>query len=95
MLAIQSGIAKYHCMYTQGAVASQTSGVFFDSPDSTMQCNTILCYTIHTILQFKVISTAYTTHNDKAIENVLDCFASLTNFAECLTELLLCCNTKP
>ena len=24
MLAIQSGIAKYHCLYTQGAVAFQT-----------------------------------------------------------------------
>ena len=32
MLAIQSGVAEYHCLYTQGAVASQTPGVFFDSP---------------------------------------------------------------
>ena len=32
MLAIQSGIANYHCLYTQGAEAFQTSGVFFDSP---------------------------------------------------------------
>ena len=30
MLAIQSGIAKYHCLYNQGAVAFQTPG-FFDS----------------------------------------------------------------
>ena len=28
MLAIQSCIAKYHCLYAQGAVASQTPGVF-------------------------------------------------------------------
>ena len=34
MLAIQSGIAKYHCLYAQGAVASQTPGVFFYSPGS-------------------------------------------------------------
>ena len=32
MLAIQSGIAKIHCLYARGAVASQTPGVFFDSP---------------------------------------------------------------
>ena len=32
MLAIQSGIAKYHCLYAQRAVGSQTPGVFFDSP---------------------------------------------------------------
>ena len=32
MLAIQSGIAKYYCLYTQGAVASQTSGVFLTHP---------------------------------------------------------------
>ena len=32
MLAIQSGIAKYHCLYAQGEVASQTPGVFFNSP---------------------------------------------------------------
>ena len=32
MLAIQSGIEKYHCLYAQGAVASHTPGVFFDSP---------------------------------------------------------------
>ena len=31
MLAIQSGIAKCHCLYTQGAVAFETPG-FFDSP---------------------------------------------------------------
>ena len=29
MLAIQSDIAKYHCLYTQGAVAFQMPGVFF------------------------------------------------------------------
>ena len=33
MLAIQSNIAKYHCLYTQGAVAFQTPGIF-DSPGS-------------------------------------------------------------
>ena len=33
MLAIQSGIVKYHCLYTEGAVAFQTLGVFFYSPD--------------------------------------------------------------
>ena len=32
MLAIQLGIVKYHCLYTQGAVAFQTPGVFVDSP---------------------------------------------------------------
>ena len=32
MSAIQSGIAKYPCLYTQGAVASQMPDVFFDSP---------------------------------------------------------------
>ena len=31
MLAIQSGIAKYYCLCTEGAVAFQTPGVF-DSP---------------------------------------------------------------
>ena len=34
MLAIQSNIAKYHCLYIQGAVAFQTPGIFFDSPGS-------------------------------------------------------------
>ena len=29
MLAIESSIAKYHCLYTQGAVALQTPDVFF------------------------------------------------------------------
>ena len=29
MLEIQSGIGKYRCLYTQGAVAFQTPGVFF------------------------------------------------------------------
>ena len=38
MLAIQSGIAKYHCLYTQGAEASQTSGVFFDAPHPVFFC---------------------------------------------------------
>ena len=32
MLAIQCGIAKYHCIYTQGLVASQTSGVVSTHP---------------------------------------------------------------
>ena len=32
MLAIQSDIAKYRCLYSQGAVAFQTPGVFSDSP---------------------------------------------------------------
>ena len=32
MLAIQSDIAKYHRVHTEGAVAVQTPGVFFDSP---------------------------------------------------------------
>ena len=32
MLAIQSGIAKHHCLYTQGAVAFQTSGGFLTHP---------------------------------------------------------------
>ena len=29
MVAIQSGVAKYHCLHTQGALAFQTLGVFF------------------------------------------------------------------
>ena len=29
MLAMQSDITKYHCVYTQGAVAFQTPGDFF------------------------------------------------------------------
>ena len=29
MFAIQSNIAKYHCLYIQEAVAFQTPGVFF------------------------------------------------------------------
>ena len=29
MLAIQSGVAKYHCLYTQGALTFQTPGMFF------------------------------------------------------------------
>ena len=29
MLAIQSNTARYHCLYTQGAVAFRASGVFF------------------------------------------------------------------
>ena len=32
MLAIQSCIAKYYCLYTQRAVAFQAPGGFFDSP---------------------------------------------------------------
>ena len=32
MLAIQSGIAKYHCVYTRGAVAFQTQGFFSTHP---------------------------------------------------------------
>ena len=43
MLAIQSGIAKYHCLYTQGAVAFQTPGVFSDSPGS-VRLNMLLCH---------------------------------------------------
>ena len=35
MLAIQSGIAKCHCLYTQGTVAFETPGVFFYSPGTT------------------------------------------------------------
>ena len=34
MLAIQSGIAKYHWLYSQGAVAFQMPGVFSDSTGS-------------------------------------------------------------
>ena len=37
MLAIQSGIAKYRCLYTQGAVAFQTPGLFLDSPGIKMK----------------------------------------------------------
>ena len=32
MLTIQLDIAKYHCLYIQGAVAFQTSGVFLTHP---------------------------------------------------------------
>ena len=32
MLAIQSGIANYHCLYTQGALAFQTPGAFLTHP---------------------------------------------------------------
>ena len=32
MLAIQSNIARNHCLYTQGAVTFQTPGAFFDKP---------------------------------------------------------------
>ena len=32
MLAIQSNIAKYHCLFIQRVVAFQMPGVFFDSP---------------------------------------------------------------
>ena len=32
MLAIQSGIAQYHCLYIQGAVPFQTPGVFLTHP---------------------------------------------------------------
>ena len=31
MVVIESGIAKYHCLYTQGVVASQRSGIFDSS----------------------------------------------------------------
>ena len=32
MLAIQSSIAKYHCLYIQGVVAFQTPDVFLTHP---------------------------------------------------------------
>ena len=44
MLAIQSGIAEYHGLYTQGAVASQTPGVFFDSPGSMINSFVAACF---------------------------------------------------
>ena len=43
MLAIQSGIAKYHCLYTLGAVGSQKPGVsFFYSPGRIITISSIL-----------------------------------------------------
>ena len=35
MLAIQSDIAKYHCIYIQGAVAVKTPGVFLVDSSGT------------------------------------------------------------
>ena len=39
MLAIQSGIVKYHCLYAKGAVASQTLGVFLTHPVDQFKIN--------------------------------------------------------
>ena len=40
MLAIQSGIVKYHCLYTLGALAFKTPGVFLNQPVETLYLKT-------------------------------------------------------
>ena len=48
MLAIQSNIAKYHCLYMQGAVAFQTPSVFLTHP--------VVLYNTYYTVQFSNIN---------------------------------------
>ena len=60
MLATQSGIANYHCLFTRGAVAFQTPGVVVYSPGT---CITILYHFYAKIINKVLIIIIDNTNN--------------------------------